>query len=112
MTQVPELDPKEYGELINNKAPDLDAEEIERKIALLNKSKLILNVTNELWNSLQREADFKRLTIEDYCISVLAESLNVMIGKPHISMASQLSGQKTGLIRGPSQPKFKEQSEY
>ena len=110
--KVPEVDPREYGELVNNKAPDLEAEEIERKIALLNKSKLILNVTNELWNQLQREADFKRLTIEDYCISLLADSLNVMIGKPHISMASSLSGHKTGLIKGPSQPKFQDQSEY
>ena len=110
--KVPDIDPREYGELVNNKAPDLEAEEIERKIALLNKSKLILNISNEIWNKLQVEADFKKQSIEDYCISVLAASLNVMIGKPRITMASSLSGQKTGLIKGPSQPKFQDQSEY
>ena len=102
--KVPELDPREFGELVNNKAPDLEAEEIERKIAMLNKSKLILSVTNELWNKLQAEADFKKQPIEDYCISVLADSLNVMIGKPHITMASSLSGHKTGLIKDHHNP--------
>ena len=112
MTNVPDLDPREYGELVNNKAPDAETAEIERKIAMLSQSKLILQVTNELHAKLQGEADFKKMPVEDYCVSVLAESLNVQIGKPHITMASSLSGQKTGLIKGPSQPKFHQQSEY
>ena len=96
------LPPDVVGTLINDKKEDPELAEIERKIDLLNESKLILNVTNEVHAQLQAQADFQGITVEEYAVQVLAESTKVAIGAPTINAPSFMSGQKTEKITGPS----------
>ena len=109
MNNHPDLPVELTGVLVNDLTPDLEHEEIEQKISLLNESKLILKVSNELFGKLTSEADYRKKSVEDYCVQVLAESLNVQIGKAHIDGPSFMNGQKTEKIKGPS---FATNSDY
>ena len=110
MKDHPELPVELTGVLVNDIQPDPEAAEIEKKIELLKESRLILTLSNELMMKLNGEADYRGKSVEDYCVQVLAESLNVQIGKAHITGPSFMSGQKTGQkIKGPS---FATNSEY
>ena len=102
MNNHPDLPVELTGVLVNDIQPDPEQVDIEQKISLLKESKLILKVSNELFGKLNGEADFRGKSVEDYCVDVLAESLNVQIGKAHINGPSFMNGQKTGKVKGPS----------
>jgi hypothetical protein len=109
MNNHPELPVELTGVLVNDIQPDPEAAEIDKKIDLLKESRLILTLSNELMVKLNGEADYRGKSVEDYCVQVLAESLNVQIGKAHISSPSFMNGQKTEKIKGPS---FATNSDY
>ena len=98
---IPEF-PPEYGTIVNNLPVENEEDVYEQKIANLTEERIHLTVTREVYGKLEQQADFLGKSIEDHCLSILAESLNIQIGKPTISRPSALSGQKTGLIKGPS----------
>ena len=98
---IPDL-PPEYGTIVNNLPIEKEEEVYEKKIAMLSEERINLKTTRELFGKLEQQANFHGRSIEDHCLQILAESLNVQIGKAHIKGPSSLSGQKTGLIKGPS----------
>ena len=102
--KAPDNLPPEFGTVINNLTPEPnpDNEEYEKKIDLLNQEKIILSVTRELFGKIEQQATFHNRTVEEQTLHLLGEALNVQIGRATINRPSTLSGQRTGLIKGPS----------
>ena len=83
--------------------PQEDAETINKAIDLLENSKLILKLPNNIFETLRRLAEFKQQSIEDYAISILHDSLNQKVGSAWISGPSALNGNKLEKkVTGPS----------
>jgi hypothetical protein len=96
MTNNPAL-----GTIVNDVEPDKELEDLQKKIELLELSRINLRVPPHVFDKLQRVADFKNLTLEDYCTEVLIDSLNVSIGSPTINAPT--FGQPVGRkVTGPS----------
>jgi hypothetical protein len=89
------------GTIVNDIEPDKELEELQKKIELLELSRINLRVAPNVFDKLQRMADFKNLSIEEYCTEVLIDSLNVSIGSPtiHAPTFGQPVGRK---VTGPS----------
>lgn len=101
MTNIPDL-PPEFGTIVNDIEPNAEVQEIEQKIDLLSQERINLSVTREVYGKLEQQATFYGRTIEEHCLQVLGDHLQVLIGKPHIGGPSILSGNKTAKIKGPS----------
>ena len=108
MTNIPDL-PPEFGTIVNDVQPDPEVQEIETKIDLLSQERIHLSVTREVYGKLEQQATFYGRTVEEHCLHVLGEHLQVLIGKPHIGGPSFLSGNKTTKVKGPS---FATNSDY
>ena len=78
-------DNNDLGTIVNDVEPDQELQELQRKIELLELSRINLRVPPHVFDKLQRAAEFKGLSIEDYCVSVLTDSLATSIGAPTIS---------------------------
>jgi hypothetical protein len=74
-----------YGTVVNDIEPDQELEELQKKIELLELSRINLRVPPHIFDRLNKLAEFKKQTIEEYCTQVLTESLNVSIGSPTIN---------------------------
>jgi hypothetical protein len=74
-----------YGTIVNDVAPNEELEELEKKIELLQMSRINLRVAPNVFDKLYKLAEFKNQSIEDYCVQVLTDSLNVNVGTPTIS---------------------------
>ena len=79
-----------------------ERKELEEKIALLELSRINLRVTPAIFDTLNRQAEFHGLTIEEHCTNILLESLDKKVGAAFISTPSHLSGTETKKIMGPS----------
>ena len=108
MTNIPDL-PPEFGTIVNDVQPDPEVQEIEQKIDLLSQERINLSVTREVYGKLEKQATFYGRTIEEHCLQVLGDHLQILIGKPHIGGPKTLSGQPTAKVTGPS---FAVNSEY
>jgi hypothetical protein len=75
----------ELGTIVNDIEPDQELEELHRKIELLELSRLNLRVSPNTFDRLNKLAEFKGLSVEDYCVEVLTDSLNVSVGSPTIT---------------------------
>jgi hypothetical protein len=95
------IDVNNLGTIVNDTEPNEDLEELQKKIELLEMSRINLRVTPNVFERLLKVAEFKNLTIEDYCIEVLVDSLNVSVGSPTINAPTfgQAVGKK---VTGPS----------
>jgi hypothetical protein len=78
-----------------------DIQELQRKIELLELSRLNLRLQPSTFDRLLSAAEFSGLTIEEYATNILVESLNTLVGKPTISGPSYLSGTPQGKVLGP-----------
>ena len=83
---------------------DKELQELEARIDLLQQERINLRVPPALFDRLLKVAEFKELAIEDYCVEVLRDSLEVAIGKPTITAPSKLSGhaQNKTKVSGPT----------
>lgn len=84
----PEVIAKAIDQINNTKAETETDEEIQRKIDLLENSRINLKVPNHIYAAIERQAEFKKMTIEEYCIGVLKENLETKIGTPWITSPS------------------------
>jgi hypothetical protein len=77
-------------------------EELEKKIQLLELSRINLRVAPVVFDRLNRQAEFKGITIEEHCEQILVDSLNVAVGKPTIAAPSfgAAVGRKVGAPQG------------
>lgn len=96
MTNNPEL-----GTIVNDIVPDEDLEALQKKIELLEMSRINLRVAPSLFDRLNSQAEFNNLSIEDYCQQILVEHLNTTIGKATISAPSWMSGTQQQKVVAP-----------
>ena len=65
--------------------------------------RLVLSLPYDLADGLLRMAEFKKLTLEAYCLQLLSDSLNTKVGAAWISGPSNLGGVAvTKRVTGPS----------
>ena len=76
--------------------------ELEKKIELLELSRINLRVSPVTYDRLYRQAEFSNITIEEHCVNILAQYLQQQIGKATINCPSTLSGKEVVKITGPS----------
>ena len=77
---------------MDNKEPT--NQEINDAIFNLENSRIILNVSPALFDKLNFQAEFHKLSVEDHCEQVLQNSLEKGVGAAMISSPSQMSGQE------------------
>jgi hypothetical protein len=78
------IDVNNLGTIVNDVQPDEELEELQKKIELLEMSRINLRVTPNVFDRLNKLAEFKGLSVENFCVEVLTDSLNVNVGKPTI----------------------------
>ena len=76
--------------------------ELEKKIELLELSRINIRVSPVVFGRLHQQAEFLGLTIEEHCSNILQESLKTQIGKATINCPSTLSGKEIVKITGPT----------
>ena len=89
------LSPKEIEVLqsvdVMSKTEDTESKEFEEKISQL-KERIVLNLLPTYIDRIEKHAAHQKLSVEDYCVKVLMESLDEEIGKPTISGPSKVNG--------------------
>ena len=75
---------------MDNKEPT--NQEINDAIFNLENSRIILNVSPALFERLNSQAEFHKLTVEQHCEDVLRQSLEKGVGAAMITAPSQMSG--------------------
>lgn len=78
-----------------------DLEALQRKIELLEMSRINLKVSPRDFDSLLSQAEFLNKTIEQHCTDILLESLITTVGKPTIAAPSWMSGTEQQKVVGP-----------
>ena len=71
---------------------ELEQQQIEDQIFTLENSRIILNVSPALFDKLNFQAEFHKLSMEEHCENVLRQSLEKGVGAAMISAPSQMSG--------------------
>ena len=99
------LSPKEIEVLqsvdVMSKPVDTESKEIEDKIAQI-KERIVLDLLPTYIDRIEKHATHQKMSVEDYCVKVLMESLDEEIGKPTITGPSRVNGQTLQKVTGPS----------
>lgn len=66
--------------------------QIEDKIFSLENTRIILSISPALFDRLNSQAEFQKLSIEEHCEQVLRTSLEKGVGAAMITAPSQMSG--------------------
>ena len=69
-------------------------QEINDAIFSLENSRTILNISPALFDKLNFQAEFHKISVEEHCEKVLRQSLELGVGSAMISSPSQMSGQE------------------
>ena len=80
----------------------LEKEELEKRLELLEMSRINLRVEPRIFDTLYKQAEFFGIEIEEHCVNVLLDSLKTQIGKATISSPSQIGGTSQKKVMGPS----------
>ena len=95
----------ELGTVVNDWKPA--SEEIGDDVAdqhpetlPLDLEKVILWFKPDQYDTLQRAAEFSRISLEEYVANIVVDSLNTKVGMPRIFSPSSLSGKSTGMVSG------------
>jgi hypothetical protein len=81
---------------------DIPTEELEQKIELLESERILLRLAPNVVDRLQKQAEFFNQPLEEFCATVLVESLATSIGKPTISAPSVIGQTIQKKVMGPS----------
>ena len=80
------LSPKEIEVLqsvdVMSKTEDTESKEFEEKISQL-KERIVLNLLPTYIDRIEKHAAHQKLSVEDYCVKVLMDSLDVESGSLH-----------------------------
>ena len=82
---------------------DQERKELEQKIQLLEMSRINLRVTPVVFDRLNRCAEMKGQTVEEFCTEVLLDSLTTQIGKATINAPSVIGNTVQKKVMGPSE---------
>lgn len=93
---------KDLGTIVNDIKPDPEDQKLQAKIQELELSRINLRVSPVLFERLNRVAEFKGTTIEEYCQKVLKDSTEEKIGQPIISGPSTINGSAERRVTGPT----------
>ena len=97
-----ELTQEQVQELNTPSAEDQERAELEKRIELLELSRLNLRVTPVVFDRLLKQAEFHGISIEDHAISIIEDSLTQLIGKPSINAPSVIGKTPQKKVMGPS----------
>lgn len=102
-TTVP-LPPEAFEELKQHDVMSREVTEDEYAIRadMLENSRLNLKLPNHIFDSLDRTAQLKGKTIEEYATDLLKESLITKVGAAFISSPSSMNGNIAKKVKGPS----------
>ena len=94
---------EELGVIVNDIKPDPEAEAVEKQIQEFSDTEVTIKLSAPLYERLKRLAEFKGLSVAEYCTSILDDSTAEQVGKATISGPSKLNGQRmTKPVTGPS----------
>jgi predicted mannosyl-3-phosphoglycerate phosphatase (HAD superfamily) len=79
---------EELGTIVNELEDDTEVKEIEEKLKAI-QERLVLHPAPNVYDRLYKMAEFRGLSVEDYALNVLEESLQQLIGVPHITGPSK-----------------------
>jgi hypothetical protein len=91
----------QLGTIVNDIQEDQELEELQKKIELLEMSRINLRVAPSVFDRLLSAAEFSGLTIEEYATNILLDSLNTTVGKATITAPSWLSGTNQKKVTAP-----------
>ena len=81
---------------------DQEKAELEKRIELLEMSRLNLRVTPVVFDRLLKQAEFFGVSVEEHCVTILEESLVQQIGKATITAPSVIGQTVQKKVMGPS----------
>ena len=94
---------EELGTIVNDITPDPEAVAVEEQIKAFTDTEVTIKLSAPLYERLKRLAEFKGLSVAEYCTSILDDSTAEQVGKATISGPSKLNGQRmTKPVTGPS----------
>jgi hypothetical protein len=97
---------EDFGTIVNDWEPSTDEVDVipdqHPQDLPLDLEKVICWFSPEQYDSLQRAAEFLRVSIEEHVAQIVINSLNTKVGAPRISAPGSLSGTPTGLISAPT----------
>lgn len=96
-----ELTQEQVQELNTPSAEDEKAE-LEKRIELLEMSRINLRVTPVVFDRLLKQAEFFGVSVEEHCVTILEESLAQQIGKATITAPSVIGQTVQKKVMGPS----------
>lgn len=97
-----ELTQEQIQELNTSPTEDQEKAELEKRIELLEMSRLNLRVTPVVFDRLYKQAEFFGVSVEEHCVTILEESLAQQIGKPTITGPSIIGQTVQKKVMGPS----------
>lgn len=97
------LTQEQIAELNTPTAEDQEKAELEKRIELLEMSRINLRVTPVIFDRLYKQAEFHGISVEEHCVSILEESLCQQIGKATISAPSVIGQTVQKKVMGPSE---------
>ena len=69
----------------------------------LDEARILIRLSNDDFDKIAMASQYKNYaSVEDYCLSIVMESLNDKVGKAHISSPGELSGSPVTKVVGPS----------
>jgi hypothetical protein len=69
----------------------------------LDEARIVIRLTNDAFDKIALASQHKNFaSVEDYCLSMVMDSLNEKVGKAHITSPGELSGAPVTKIMGPS----------
>jgi len=92
---------QQFGKIVNDVKPDLEAEELEAKIktAEAARNDLSISLPVSIYGRLEKAASFNGYSsVSDYCVAILEKSLESNVGAPTIK-SKTLDGP---MVTGPS----------
>ena len=96
---------EDLGTIVNDWEPA--SEEIADDVAdqhpetlPLDLEKVVLWFKPDQYDTLQRAAEFSRISLEEYVANIVVDSLNTKVGMPRIFAPTTLSGKSTGMVTG------------
>ena len=96
-----ELTQEQVQELNTPSAEDEKAE-LEKRIELLEMSRINLRVTPVIFDRLLKQAEFFGVSVEEHCVTILEDSLVQQIGKATINAPSVIGQTVQKKVMGPS----------
>jgi hypothetical protein len=93
---------QEQMEELNAPSAEEEKAELEKRIELLEMSRLNLRVTPVVFDRLLKQAEFHGISVEEHAVGIIEQSLVQQVGRPVINAPSVIGQTPQQKVKGPS----------